>query len=225
VTRPLGASLGAGLLFGTLGSLLIVLPAAIRTSVSFGVAWLVLGGSTALALAPAAALLRCARPLPRGAWVPALGLLLAFPPLVVFARVLELGTHHRPLGGATFAIVAAGVIAGAIAVAARALSWETPLLKKLVPAATAVLGVLALELALPVLGPALRAQALDGGLAVALVGGVAFSKLPEPKLGSWLRPLLWVLASLAGMLLGSSELRGLLVERAPVLAGVTAWLR
>lgn len=225
MTRPLGPTLGSGLLFGTLGCFVIALPAALRTSASFVLAWLVLAASTALVLAPAAALLRVARPFPRQAWSVPLGFLLALPPLIVFARILKVGTHHRPLGGATFAIVALGVVLGAIALAARALTWEKPILRKLVIAVAGLLALASAALALPVLAPPLRGHVLDAALAFALLGAVAFVKLPEPKTSVLAGPILWVAVGLVGLMLGSPELRALLADRAPVLAGVTAWLR
>lgn len=223
--RPLGPSLGSGLLFGTLGCFVIALPATLRTNASFVMAWLVLAGSTALVLAPAAALLRISRPFPRTAWSVPLGFLLALPPLVVFARILKVGTHHRPLGGATFAIVALGVVLGAIAFSARALTWEKPLLRKLAIALAGLLALASIALALPVLAPPLRGHVLDAVLAFALLGVVAFVKLPEPKQVLLAGPIVWVVVDLVGISLGSPELRAILAERAPVLAGVTAWLR
>jgi hypothetical protein len=224
-SRPLGPTLGSGLLFATLGCFVIALPAALRSSASLVMAWLVLASSTALVLAPAAALLRVARPFPRQAWSVPLGFLLALPPLIVFARILKVGTHHRPLGGATFAIVALGVVLGAIALAARALSWEKPILRKLVIALAGLLALASVALALPVLTPPLRGHVLDAVLAFALLGVVAFVKLPEPKTTVLAGPIVWVVVGLIGISLGSPELRALLADRAPVLAGVTAWLR
>jgi hypothetical protein len=217
-------AVGTGLLFGTLGSLLIVVPASLRTSASFALAWLVLAGSAALVLGPAAAALRVARPFSRSAWSVPLGLVIALPPLVLFARILKVGTNHRPLGGATFAIVAAGVVLGAIAFAARALSWEKPLLKKLVLACAVLFGLLSVMLSLPALAAPVRGHLLDGALAIALVVGVGLAKLPE-KIPSWLGPAVWVGASAVGLVLGTPELRASIADRAPVLAGVTAWLR
>lgn len=218
-------AVGTGLLFGTLGSVLIVVPAALRTSASFVLAWAILAGSAALVLGPAAAALRVARPFPRGAWAVPLGFLLALPALVLFARILKVGTHHRPLGGVTFAIVAAGVILAAIAFAARALSWEKPLLRKLVLGTAGLFGLLSVVLLLPALAAPVRGHVLDGVLGFGLVALVAFVKLPEEKIPNWLGPLVWVAASLVGIALGSTELRALCADRAPVLLGVTAWLR
>lgn len=76
-------------------------------------------GSTSLILGVGLVSLRRARPFGAGLRAVAAGAALASFPLAVAASVLQRTTHHRALGGVTFAFVAATVIAFAIAVAWR----------------------------------------------------------------------------------------------------------
>jgi len=226
------ASLALGL--ATIGSLVVAVPASLRVAkdASLVMAWLALLGSTALVAAPLGAALRITRPFPRLAWCVPLGLSLAFAPLVLFARILILRTHHRPLGGATFAIVAAALLLGAIAVSARVLSWSGA---RTGPARSLPLGLAGLSLAaggllsLPALAAPLRGSLLDGVLLVALVLGTAAVRLPEKLERGLMRSglVVWVLVVVLGLVVGlaSADLRALLDERAPVLLGLAGWLR
>jgi len=227
----LGAGFGYGLFVATLCAALAALPAALRASsagASLPMAWLALWGAAALMSGPIAGAWRVARPLSAAAWSLPLGLALSLAPLLVFARVLKSATHHRPLGGATFAIVAALLVLGATAVAARVIAFagkrQGALAKA--PLALGLAGcLLAVPLAMPLLGAGLRASALDGLL---LVAGVAAGALaPErPGLGR-VGLVVWVLAVALGLGLGlgAAETRAALADRAPVLLGLAGWLR
>jgi hypothetical protein len=166
------------------------------------------------------------------AWSVPLGLSFSLAPLIVFARILILGTHHRPLGGATFAFVAAGLIAGAVAVAARVLAWSRErqgLLRNAPWALGAVALALAGLLSLPALGSPLRASLLDGALGALLLLGGASLRLPDKLAQSLARAgvFVWVAAVAIGLAVGlsSPEVRSVLDSRAPVLLGLAGWLR
>jgi choline-sulfatase len=119
--------LAIGLLLGVGAAAIAALPAAVRSAAagaSFLAAWLSLWGSSAALLAPAVGALRIARPLPRSSLSIPAGLVIAAPVLIMLARILKGTTHHRPLGAATFAMLAAAVVLGAIVVAARLISSE-----------------------------------------------------------------------------------------------------
>jgi len=75
--------------------------------------------SLALVAGTAGALLRGLRPAPLAVRAAVWAALLAVLPLSLFGRLLSAGTHHRPLGAVTFAIVALGVLAASLLVALR----------------------------------------------------------------------------------------------------------
>ena len=217
----------------TVCCVVVALVAAARVSgTSTATAWVALWGSASLMVAPVAGALRVARPFPRVAWSVPLGLLVALPPLLVFARVLKTATHHRPLGGATFAIIATGLVLGCIACAARLLCWSqakgalalrAPLLVAI------VFGLAGAKLAAAALLGPLRTDALDALMALAALGVGAFVAVPAP-LARWVGRLglpVFALAVALGVFvgLGSPEVRNALDARAPVLLGLAGWLR
>jgi len=226
------AGFGYGVLVATLGCALIALPAALRSGAPLPLSWLALWGSAALMAAPVAGAWRVARPLPASAWCLPLGVALSLAPLMVFARLLKTATHHRPLGGATFAIVAALLVLGATAVAARLLAWsgQQAGAKAKLPVVVALLGsCLAVPLALPMLGAELRGALLDG---VLLLGVTALGALvPEQRRiaarAAISGPLLWIgaIGSALAVGLGSAATRAALADHAPVLLGLAGWLR
>lgn len=223
---------GYGLFVATLGCAVAALPGALRAAsagASLPLAWLALWGSAALMVGPVAGAWRAARPLPASAFSLPLGLGLSLAPLLVFARVLKTATHHRPLGGATFAIVAAFLVLGATAVSARVIAWAARregAASKL-PLALGVLGsCLAVPLALPLLSPELRGSALDGALCLAVAAAGALVPV-RGALGSRVGLPLWLAAVVLALSLGlgAAETRAVLAERAPVLLGLAGWLR
>ncbi len=225
------ASGGHALAVATLGSAVIVVPAALRASAGgagLAMAWLALWGSAALMIAPVAGAYRVARPLSPLAFSLPLGLALALGPLMVFARVLKTATHHRPLGGATFALAAALLVLAATALSARVIAWSAAregALAKL-PHVLAALGLaLGALLALPALGNELRGAMLDGALAVALAAVATW--VPERRALARAGLVLWLVVVALGLGLGLSapETRAALADRSPVLLGLSGWLR
>lgn len=165
--------------------------------------WLALAGLGALALGPAIGALRALRPLPRLAFAVPLGMLVALPMLSLLGRVLKATTHHRPLGAATFAVLAAGVVLGCVALVGRLLAAsaaDAPGLRKLARAtlialAVACAGAGAL-LALPALstGGGVRAPVLEALLALALGAVAGLVTLPGSlgRVTRVLGPVLWM---------------------------------
>jgi hypothetical protein len=215
------SELGVGLLLGSLVALVAAAIAAPRVAgdaVSPLAAFALLYSGAALVAAPAVAALRAARPMPRLALAVPAGLLLAAPALLLFARVLKSTTHHRPLGAATFAVGAALVALGAIALATRWLSQgRRSKIALLVLLALAALGTFALSL--PLLGQAPGA-AFDGLILFGL--GAAAGRLPIPerlvRAGKIAGPVAWVAAVALLLLLRDPPARRAAAERAPVLA-------
>lgn len=233
--RSLGAVFGEGLLIATVATALVAVPAALRAGsggVSLPLAWIALWGSAALVIAPVAASFRIARPLPRLALCVPVGFAMALPVLLVFARVLKTATHHRPLGGATFAILAAGLVFGAAVFALRLIAWSErrsgPV--RQAPWALAGLGALAsLPLVLPMLSGPLRPSLLDGALGLGALAAGALVTLPAAlgRRASVIGVVLFVVAVGAGLGLGlgAAETRLVLSDAAPVLLGLAGWLR
>lgn len=104
-------ALGEGLLLGTACALVWAIPAASRVGSSGGaLAYMALAGSGALIAGPLVASARSLRPLSsRVRWTIA-GLFAAAGPLTLLGTVLKDRTHHRPLGGVTFACIALGLL-------------------------------------------------------------------------------------------------------------------
>lgn len=109
-------------LFGLPAGALLAWPVALRTagsaSLSFLV-WLAATGLLSLAIAFCTGLLRVGRPLPSSVAIVPYGLLFAAGPLMFLARAIYVNTHHRPLGAATFAVLALGVVLFCMALAGR----------------------------------------------------------------------------------------------------------
>ncbi|MEB2324964.1 MAG: hypothetical protein OZ921_20790, partial [Sorangiineae bacterium] len=210
VAPPVGAALGEGLLLGTAAACVAAVPAALRAGagVSPGSCWLVAAGGVALALGPLTAALRVLRPWPaRAAGVP-LGLLVALAPMMVLGKLLKTTTHHRPLGGATFAMLAVGLVLGGMAVAARLVAWSRSDagrargLARLSLIALAVLsGLAALALGRAAFGAAsggVGAGVLQGAFALALAAGASLAPVPAALARSarLAGPTHWVLVAL-----------------------------
>jgi hypothetical protein len=230
-TSASGSVFLAGLGIATLGAAFAAVPAALRVqspAISIGTAWLALWGASALVIGPAGGALRLARPISRLALSVPFGLLIASGPLLVFARLLKATTHHRPLGGATFALVAMFVVAGSVAVAARILVWSaTSPLGRLAAGALA-LGCLALValVGAPIFSPMLRTGVLDALLAMAAIGAGAFARIgPLERIVTRASPVLWILAVGAGLALLGKGLAAALGEASPVLLGLAGWIR
>lgn len=237
-TTPVFTELWRGLLLGSIASAVAALPAAWRAAhagASFVACWIALAGSTALLLAPAVGAFRAARPMPRAVPTLLVGLLLATGPLVIFARLLKATTHYRPLGGATFGIVAAGVVLGCIAVSGRLVAAARTgarqrVAQRLLFVLAAVSTLIGLVLIAPAAGsPGMRSGLFDGTLAVAL--GLAAAL---PGTSGWLSaararlagPIVWLGLVVAGaaVLHFSPAVHAACAARAPVLLGLAGWL-
>lgn len=219
------AQFALGSMVATLGMAIAALPAALRVSahgVSLLAAWLALWGSAALMTAPAAGALRIARPLPRPALGVLAGLLVAAPALIVFARIIKTSTHHRPLGAATFAVVAAAVVLGAVAVMARWVVFSREPGRFQNVARIGLWAVLALAaLGTMVLSLPASGSLLDAVLALAVAAAAAFLKLPASleRIARIAGPVALLIAVGAGFALRSEAVRGASATHAPVLAG------
>ncbi len=111
-------------LVGLLAAVLAAWPAASRFEPRlFWQAFAVLLAGAALIMAPLSAALASAGPPAPFTRALTVGALLSAIPLLPFAAVLKTSTHHRPLGGVTFAVIAGFVLAGATLVSAQLITW------------------------------------------------------------------------------------------------------
>lgn len=224
-----------GLLTGTLAAALAALPAAWRVAhagAPWARAWLTLAGSAAIALGPLSAALRLARPAPRWAVGVPLGVVLAAAPLMLFAKLLKTTTHYWPLSAVTFAIIAAAIVLGALAIAIRLLGaarGEPGLPRTLARATLAVLtsasAALSLRLGAHALSGAFGAGVLDTTLALGLAAVAAIVPLPQrASQAGW---LVWLALVLAGVLTlrAAPSVASRARQHAPVLLGPISWLR
>jgi hypothetical protein len=229
--RVLLRPVAEGLLTGTLAAALSALAAAWRVAhagVPWAQAWLALAGSAAIALGPLSAALRVARPAPRWSVGVPVGLVLAAAPLMIFAKLLKASTHYWPLSAVTFAIVAAGIVVSAFAVALRLLAAaraaEPTATRTLARVVLAALLLAGLALALRLAAPAFGANALDATLALGLCAAGAVAPLPRRAgQAGW---LVWIAIVLAGALTlrAAPSVATRARERAPVLLGPGSWL-
>lgn len=114
----------AAFLAGLIAAALAALPAALRFDSSLvGQAFVVLTAGAALVMAPLSAALSSASPPSQFSRALTVGALVSVVPLLPFAAMLKTGTHHRPLGGATFAVIAGLIIVGCSLVCARLITW------------------------------------------------------------------------------------------------------
>jgi hypothetical protein len=225
---------GAALALGAAAAAIAALPDVRRVAaggLSPGLAWLALTGSTALVLGPLLAAARALRTEAAKVRALLLGAALATLPVAVLGQSLKLHTHHRPLGAATFAFLALGVVLGCILVTVRVLAWTNR-------AATwrrrGVAGLLAAVDGLSLCIPLLRAISAEGynhgvldACRVFLLAALAFRALDSERVRALARRagvLAWVLLVLAGLLAGRGAVRAAVRERAPVLGGPAAWL-
>jgi hypothetical protein len=154
----------AGFLSGLVAAALAALPAALRFESHLILqAFLVCMAGCALVMSPLSAALAGAHTASRFRSATTVGVLLAAVPLLPFAAVLKTSTHHRPLGGVTFAVLAGVVILGSSLVCARLVTWAGEQHRW---HAVARVGVVALA--------ALGAAALLLGLVQGLKGGSAY---------------------------------------------------
>jgi hypothetical protein len=190
-------------------------------------------GSTALLLGVAVVSLRRARPFGDGLRAVAAGAAMASFPLAMFAAVLERSTHHRALGGVTFAFIAAAVLAFAIAFAWRVLGIARQTTRASIARASLAMASIAsggATAALVLLGaraaPAapLMAGVVDGLIGAALLGLVAVPARWLERLPSRLGAMAWLCVVVAGVVVAASDsaLCAALAERAPVAFAIGA---
>jgi putative flippase GtrA len=210
-----------GLLLGCLSTLLAALLACARAGVPGPIAWLAVWGAASLWVAPLAGALRTTGFTP-SLKVVGLGVLMATVPLMIFARLLKSATHHRPLGAATFALVAALVLLFTIAAASRLLSLAARhRLPKYV--LFGVIGALVMLVMLPALEVAeVRSAFMDGALVIgALVVAAAVPAPPRlERIARWAGLLMYAMSVLLALLFARGALLADLVQRTPLLLGL-----
>ena len=175
-------------LFGLPSGALLALPVALRVggpaSLNFLV-WLAATGLLGLTVAFCAGLLRMGRPLPGAVALVPLAVLFSAGPLAFLGSLIHATTHHRPLGAATFSVLAVALLLMSMAFAARTRAslssgdkGKRRFGQVLLYSALCLSVVLGLRGFLKVLmtassHPAYVASILDGlmGLSVSLVGG------------------------------------------------------
>ncbi len=151
----------AGFLAGLLAAALAALPAALRFESSLvWQAFAVCMAGCALVMAPLASALASVRGSSRFRSALTVGVLLAAVPLVPFASILKSSTHHRPLGGVTFAVLAGLVIVGFSLVCGRFVTWAAERPPVSSAARVALIALAALGTAALLLG---LMQGLKGG--------------------------------------------------------------
>jgi hypothetical protein len=226
------------LALGTLAAVVTALPAVPRVTaagVGAPLVFLALAGGTALVLGPALVLAGALRPTPalRASLV---GLALSALPLAMLAELLKRGTHHRPLGAATFAVLALGVVLVCVGIALRALSLAesgdtTP--KRAVRVVTLAVALASVGwVVVRAFGSAtLVPDVLDGlrAVATATMGYLLLRALRERlerlREKRWTRILapMWVAFVVAGLVALRGAVGVAVEANAPVLGGPLAW--
>ena len=155
----------AGFLAGLLAAVLAAGPAALRFGPGlFWHAFFVLFAGAALVMAPLASALAARGAPTRFQRALTVGALASAFPLIPFATMLKTTTHHRPLAGVTFAVVAGFVIVAFSCLSARLITWAGAQPSRLRTVARASIVVLT----------ALGAASLLLGLVHALKGGPSY---------------------------------------------------
>lgn len=228
------SSPSAALALGALAAALATLPAVKRVASGVehpGLVWLGLAGGTAFVLGPALALARAIPRLSVGARAALLGVTASALPLSVLGSALKATTNHRPLGAATFGVLALVVVALLVLAAFRFLAWierdATPFRRR-IGAGVALFAVLALAFVMfRSLGAESARLDLFDGLRVLAAGAVAWFVLDVPRVAVWARragALLWVVLAAAGLAASHGHIKAAIHERAPVLGGPLTWL-
>jgi hypothetical protein len=223
-----GAALGVGALFGVL----VAVPALVRLTASGAggsIAVLALTGGSALVLGPMLVAVERARDqgVRLGLWASGVGL--ATWPLAHLGSLLERTTHHRPLGAATFVVLALGAVLGCLLVARRVGALDSGKTgRRGASLALALAG--ALSTGVVVVGAlrvdAVRPHLLDGLLLV-VAGVLGWVTLRRPAVVTALARVgvvLWI-AFVAGYVVALTrpsfdQIRAV----APVLSGPAGWL-
>jgi len=227
----------AGFLSGLIAAVLAALPAALRFE--SGLAWqafAVCFAACALVMAPLSAALADAESTSQFRTAATVGVLLAALPLVPFASLLKTTTHHRPLGGVTFAVIAGLLIIGLSLICARLVTWagaqevRWARLARILLIALAALGSAALLLGLVHGlrgGSAYRTGFYDALRVLGLATLAARVRLPETLLRRvrGLGLAAWVTVVTVGVCLGRAPaMQAELAARCPVLHWPLLWL-
>lgn len=220
-------ALGIGAVF----SMAAVLPALPRVEGSVPAVWIGLAGGSALFLGPVLALARGALDPPSRLLGPLVGVALSAAPLSVFAAVLKATTHHRPLGAATFAVLALPLVGFFILVAMRFVSFadtRPPAVRRSLHAVavSAAVGSLAAVLAATLGSDGARPHLVDA-LSLAVAAGLGLVTLGVRAVVSVVRrfgPALWIALVLLGLFAGRGPTFASMKKSAPVVAGPRAWL-
>lgn len=221
----------AALGIGALSSMVAVLPALPRVDGSVAGVWIGLAGGSALFLGPVLALLRGALEPPSRSFGPLVGVALSAAPLSLFGTMLKATTHHRPLGAATFAVLALPLVAFFVLVAVRFVSFADTR----PPAARKSLHALAVGTALGSLVAALAATLGSDGarphlvdaLSLVVAGGLGLGTLRVRAVVAAVRRLggaLWIALVLLGLFAARGPTFASMKKSAPVVAGPRAWL-
>jgi hypothetical protein len=224
---------GAALGLAALASGLAVLPALLRTDdvESTLRVWVALAGGSALVLGPVVLLVAVTIDKPQRLLAPLSGVALSAAPLALLAIALKTQTHHRPLGAATFAVMAFVVVSLCVVVAVRiaqvagtrAPRSRRALLSLLVASA---LGSLSAVLVAALRADGSRPHVLDA-MSLIVAGGVAVGFLRRGVKREALGRAgiaLWTTLVLAGLLWSRGKDFVPIEKSAPVVAGPRAWL-
>jgi hypothetical protein len=225
---------GAALALGTVAAAIAALPDVRRVAegvASPGLAWFGLAGSTALVLGPLLVLVgrvpvHAARF--RGAF---LGIALAAVPLGLLGQVLKEHTHHRPLGAATFGMLALALVVLSLLVAVRFTRWvgaaPTGVRRALFAVVTALaFGGAGLALLRALASEGLHHDVIDA-LRVLAASVLARMALDQPRVEMWAKRagvVAWLAFVAGGVVAARGPLGASIREHAPVLGGPMAWL-
>ncbi|HKY39573.1 MAG TPA: hypothetical protein VJN18_26725 [Polyangiaceae bacterium] len=160
-------------------------------------------------------------------WALLCGIALSALPLALFGGVLKSTTHHRPLGGATFAVVACVVLAFCIGLARRVGSAAgiAPWLKQFFCACSGL--SLLVTIALGGFGTARVHVLVDFLVLGAACAGAGLLKIPNvlARIPGLVSAGVWGLLVLSGVLLaGDPALARDIRARAPISFAALSWL-
>jgi hypothetical protein len=231
---PSGAASGAAIAFGLVCAVPAAAPALARVFTAGHVvgAAVALVGATSLTVVPVGVWLRRAREaaLPRADRALLSGAALSALPLALFGGVLKSTTHHRPLGGATFAVAALCVLALCIGLSFRVWREDS---RRAVKSTWQNLFTLGCGLSLACAGllglaGADRTSLVDFLALMAAAAAAGLTKVPS-WLARFTRPSLvlagWVaLVACAILALRDPQLVRSLTTQAPVSFAALSWL-
>lgn len=212
--------------------MLAAVPAALRVGGHGGSAalgWLLLAGGGALVAGPVVALARAARPALAALWSVFAAVAVVAIPLSVFARLLHQTTHHRPLGAATFVMVALVLLCLTSFAAWRALVWLQASSHRPRWISVSILGVTGLVVLLLLgqlgLTSEWRASVLDA-TALSTLGVAAVALQPSAPWQARLRRVAvpaWATLVVLALWLSRGAVGPVVGEAAPVLSPLNGW--